>query len=130
LGPFGTTATKRHIVPAPGDYDKEICGMMIIWGNQVLGENLPQWRFVRHKPHMLCPDTKPGRRRGKPAINRLTYGTALPTGIYCKRYFYSSKYSIIKTLRIYLTAHTFPTTSCRSVRKQYKGHDKYITNEL
>jgi hypothetical protein len=44
-----------------------------------LGENLPQCRFVQHKPHMLCPDANPGRRGGKPATNRLSYGTAIPT---------------------------------------------------
>jgi hypothetical protein len=43
---------------------------------EVLGENLPQCRFVQHKPHMLCPDANPGRRGGKPATNRLSYGTA------------------------------------------------------
>jgi hypothetical protein len=45
---------------------------------EVLGENLPQCHFVHHKSHMLCPDANPGRRCGKPAINRLSYGTALP----------------------------------------------------
>jgi hypothetical protein len=43
---------------------------------EVLGENLPQFRFVHHKPHMLCPDANLGRRSGKPATNRLSYGTA------------------------------------------------------
>jgi hypothetical protein len=43
---------------------------------EVLGENLPQYRFVHHKPHMICPDLNPGRRGGKPATNRLSYGTA------------------------------------------------------
>jgi hypothetical protein len=36
---------------------------------EVLGENLPQCRFVHNKPHML-----PGREPGPP--DRLSYGTA------------------------------------------------------
>jgi hypothetical protein len=53
LGPLGTAATNRPIVPALGDYDDgEIDGMMIGRGTEVLGENLPQCRFVHHKFHM------------------------------------------------------------------------------
>jgi hypothetical protein len=63
LGPLGTAAANRPIVPAPGDYDDgEIGGMMIGRGNRsTIGENLPQRRFVHHKPHML-----PGREPGPP----------------------------------------------------------------
>jgi hypothetical protein len=39
---------------------------------EVLGENLLQCRFAHHKPRML-----PGSRAGKPATNRLSYGTAI-----------------------------------------------------
>jgi hypothetical protein len=40
---------------------------------EVLGENLPQCRFVHHKRHMLCPDTNPGRCGG----NIICYCTSL-----------------------------------------------------
>jgi hypothetical protein len=40
---------------------------------EVLGEKLPQFRFLHHKPHML-----PGRETGPPrwvaSVNRLSYG--------------------------------------------------------
>jgi hypothetical protein len=62
LGPLGTAATNRPIVPAPGDYDDgETGGMMIGRETEVLGENLPHYSFVHHKHHML-----PGRKPGPP----------------------------------------------------------------
>jgi hypothetical protein len=42
---------------------------------EVLGENLLS-ATVHHKSHMSWPDMNPGRRGGKPATNRLSYGTA------------------------------------------------------
>jgi hypothetical protein len=73
LGPLGTEATNRPIVSAPGDYDDGEIGGMIGRGN----------RSTRRKPAPvpLCPPqtphaVKPGRRVGKPATNRLSYGTA------------------------------------------------------
>jgi hypothetical protein len=41
---------------------------------EVLGEDLPQRHFVRHKSYMIDPALNPGRRGGKPATNRLRYG--------------------------------------------------------
>jgi hypothetical protein len=63
LGPLGTAATNRPIVPAPDDYDDgEIGGIMIGRETEVLGENVAQCRFVHHKPHML-PGREPGPSR-------------------------------------------------------------------
>jgi hypothetical protein len=45
-------------------------------GTEILGENLPQCRFVHRKPHMFRPDANPDRRGGKLTINRLSYDTA------------------------------------------------------
>jgi hypothetical protein len=53
LGPIGTGATNRPIVPDPGGGDDGEIGGMIGRETEVLGENLPQCRFVHHKPHML-----------------------------------------------------------------------------
>jgi hypothetical protein len=52
LGPLGTAATRRPIVPAPGDYNDGEIGGMIAREAEALGENLPQYCFVHHKPHM------------------------------------------------------------------------------
>jgi hypothetical protein len=46
---------------------------------EVLGENLPQRHFCpSQNPAWPNPGLKPGRRGGKPATNRLSYGAALP----------------------------------------------------
>jgi hypothetical protein len=74
LGPLGTAATNRPIVPAPGDYeDGEIGGMMIGRDNpSTRRKPAPVPLFPPQIPHDLT-----GRRGGKPATNRLSYGTAL-----------------------------------------------------
>jgi hypothetical protein len=77
LGPLGSAAINRPFVPAPDDYDDGKFGeMKIARGIRSTWINLPQYHFVHHKPHMPCPDANPGRRGGKPATNRLSYGTA------------------------------------------------------
>jgi hypothetical protein len=78
MGPLGTSATEWPVVPALGDYDDgEVGGMKIGRGT----------RSTRRKPAPapLCPPqipldktpgSNPGRRGGKPATNRLSYGAA------------------------------------------------------
>jgi hypothetical protein len=62
LGPLGTAATNRPIVPPQDRYDDgEIGGIMIGKGNRSTRRKLSQCRFVNHKPHML-----PGREPGPP----------------------------------------------------------------
>jgi hypothetical protein len=76
LGPLGTAAINRLIVPAMGDYDDgEIGGMKIGRGNRsTLRKPVPVPLCPPQTPH--CPDANAGRRGGKPATNRLGYGTA------------------------------------------------------
>jgi hypothetical protein len=63
MAPLGTAATTRPIVPVPGDYNDGKIGGMIGRGNRsTRRKNLPQCRFVHHKPHML-PVRKPGPPR-------------------------------------------------------------------
>jgi hypothetical protein len=80
LGPLGTAATNKPIVPAPGDYDGGEIDGMIGRGNLSTRRKPPQCRFVHHKPHMLCPDENPGHHGGKTATNCLSYNTAEDSG--------------------------------------------------
>jgi hypothetical protein len=43
---------------------------------EVLGENLHRRHLVHHKSHFPDPGANPGRRGGKPATNRFSYGAA------------------------------------------------------
>jgi hypothetical protein len=78
LGPLGTAATNRPIVPAPGDYDDgQIGRMMIDRGNRSTRRKPAPVPLCPPQTHMLCPDANPGRRGGTPATNRMSYGTAI-----------------------------------------------------
>jgi hypothetical protein len=61
LGPLGTAATNRPIVPAPGDYvDGELGGMLIGRGNRSTRRKLaPVPLFPPQTPHAL-PGVEPG----------------------------------------------------------------------
>jgi hypothetical protein len=76
LCPLGTAVTNRPIVPAPGDYGDGEIGGMIGWGKPKYSEKIcPSAAFSTTNP-TCCPDANSGRRCGKPASNRLSYGTA------------------------------------------------------
>jgi hypothetical protein len=78
LGPLGMSATELPIVPAPGDYDdgEFLVEWRLVGETEILRENLPQRHFVHHKSHLPDPASNPGRRGGKSATNRLSYGVA------------------------------------------------------
>jgi hypothetical protein len=78
LGPLGTAPTNRPIVPAPGDYDDGEIGGMISRGNRSKRKTCPSAALSTTNP-TCCPDANPGRRGGKPASNRFSYGTAFVT---------------------------------------------------
>jgi hypothetical protein len=75
-GPLGTSAIcgllylARMIVRMENLAEWRLAGE-----TEVLGENLSQRHFVYHKSHL----TKPGRRGGKSATNRLSYGAPVAT---------------------------------------------------
>jgi hypothetical protein len=61
LGPLGTAATNGLLCQPRVNMMMETLVEWLAKEIEVLGENLPQCRFVRHKPHML-----PGREPGPP----------------------------------------------------------------
>jgi hypothetical protein len=76
LGPLGTSATNWLIVPAPGWRMENLVEWLLAGETEVLGENLPQCRSVYHKSYVIWPGANLGHLGGKPATNRLSYGTA------------------------------------------------------
>jgi hypothetical protein len=62
LGPLGTAATNGLLCQPRVIMMMEKLVERLVGGTEVLGENLPQCRFVHHKPHML-PRREPGPPR-------------------------------------------------------------------
>jgi hypothetical protein len=81
LSPLGSSATNWTVVPAPDDR----CAWRIWWNENWQGNRstrrkpAPMPFYPPQIPHEL--GSNPGRRGGKPAPNRLIYGTALPPGL-------------------------------------------------
>jgi hypothetical protein len=75
LGPPGTSATEWPIVPAPGDYDD---GVFIWWNEDWQGK--PKYSEITcpsaTNPTWPDPGSNQGRRGGKSATNRVSYGAA------------------------------------------------------
>jgi hypothetical protein len=74
LGPLGTATTT--IVPALGDYDDREIGGIIDREPKYSEKTCPSAALSTTNP-TRCPDANPVRCGGKPATNRLSYGTAL-----------------------------------------------------
>jgi hypothetical protein len=74
---------------------------------EVLGENLPQRQFCPlQNPTWPDPGLNPGRRGGKPATNRLSYGAAKPV------------HFVFVTEEKYL-GYAVPDTDLNRVRPEY-----------
>jgi hypothetical protein len=63
---------------------------MVLAGEiEVLGENWPRHHCVHHKSYLPYPGANPGRRGGKPATNRFSYGAAAWLKLWSKYYAYN-----------------------------------------
>jgi hypothetical protein len=99
LGPFGTAATNRPIVPAAGDYDDgEICGMIGKGNRSIRRKPAPVPLCPPHTAHAF-PDANPGPGGGKPATNHMSYGRAFYVKFNCQPE-YSVKYGNYLEIRL------------------------------
>jgi hypothetical protein len=77
LSPLCTSATSGLLyLPRVIVMMENLVEWRLVGETEVLGENLPQRHIVHHKSHLPDPGSNPGRRDGKPAANRLSYGAA------------------------------------------------------
>jgi hypothetical protein len=84
LGALCTAATNRPIVPAQGDYDDGEIGEMIGRENRRTRRKPAPIAALSTKNPTWCLDANSGRRVGKPATKRLSYGTARQDFVYVK----------------------------------------------
>jgi hypothetical protein len=76
LGPLGTSATHWPIVLPRVIVRMETLVEWLAGETEVLGENLPDATLSTTNPTWPDPGWNPGRRGGKPATNRFSYGAA------------------------------------------------------
>jgi hypothetical protein len=82
FGALGTAATNRPIGSSPGDCDGGEIGGMIGRGNRSSRRKPTPNAALSTTNRTCCPDANPGSRGGKPATNRLSYGTAYYSSVY------------------------------------------------
>jgi hypothetical protein len=95
LGTLGTSATEWPIVPAPGDCDDgKFYGMKIGRRNRSTRRKpAPAPLSLPQIPLAIPGLENPGRRGGKPATNRLSYGAALALWICVLGHALETKYN-------------------------------------
>jgi hypothetical protein len=72
----------------------------LAWEREVLRENLPQCRFVNHKPHMPAWTRTRAAVGWKPATNRLSYGTEFQKKL---QYIWYFRNILILFTKVYIT---------------------------
>jgi hypothetical protein len=73
LGPLGTVATNRPVVPAPGDYDNGEIGGMIGRGNRSTRRKPAPSAALSTTNPACCPDANPGCSSGMVTLKQDLY---------------------------------------------------------